>query len=242
MKFEPGDRVVHSSLGPGVFREIRTAKAVLVRFRSEDGRPYSAIVHPDALQFIARAVRDRRAQRRHTSRDPGNSFLIQRFTNGRWVTAYEEPDLATAHRRRASLRAAGHQARVREKGTGTPRDPDPPEKRKRPYERYAATKMSKLALRRLARQSIGRPEVARGPLHDALLEMYPRDYAIAMDGAETEANRRGQSYAVMFLPTEMVSLSKHFGPCPFWITRGDAEGWGTGAVVTYIAQPKRNRT
>lgn len=60
---------------------------------------------------------------------------------------------------------------------------DPAEKRKRPYERYAARTMSKLALRRLALQSIGRPDVAQGPLHDTLLSMYP-SYQEAIDDAE----------------------------------------------------------
>lgn len=240
---------MHSSLGPGVVREVRTAKAVLVRFRSEYGRPYSAIVHPDALQFIARAVRDQRRTRR-SSRDPnpGSGFLVQRFTNGRWVTAYEERDLVTAHRRRASLRAAGYQARVREKGTGTPRDPDPPEKRKRPYERYAATKMSKLALRRLARQSIRRPDVAQGPLHDALLEMYAEDYTKAIDFAEARAKLRRSAasdrwvgdYAVMFNPSELA-VSR---PSRFWIIQYDAkddQGWEP-SVITYIARRRQRKT
>lgn len=78
------------------------------------------------------------------------------------------------------------------------RDPAEPPKRKRPYERYAARKMSKLALRRLALQSIGRPAVAQGPLHDALLEMEPEYYGRTIGQAEEMASRHSFPQAVVF--------------------------------------------
>ena len=75
-RFRPGDRVVHASLGPGVVREMRSPEMVLVRFRSEYGRPYSAMVHVDALRFVARAVRDKRIHRqRRAYRDPSKADL-----------------------------------------------------------------------------------------------------------------------------------------------------------------------
>lgn len=244
--FRPGDRVIHVSLGPGVVREMRSPEMVLVRFRSEYDRPYSAMVHTDALRFVARAVRDK------TSRDPGPMYQIQRFSNGAWVTVQETRDLHQADRRRAALRARGSQARVREKGTGIPRDPDDKanrnvsERRKRPYERYAARTMSKLALRRLALQSIGRPHVARGLLHDALLEMYPVDYQRAIDKAHEMASADKHSYAVLFLIGEMSTWRRETPP--LWVvpnTQHDTKQtmWGRGPqVVTYIARLRKRKS
>lgn len=72
--------------------------------------------------------------------------------------------------------------------------------RRRPYERYAARTMSRLALRRLALQSIGRPDVAQGPLHDALLEMFPRMYSEWIHKAESEAKSRTWKMVVVLNP------------------------------------------
>ena len=123
---------------------------------------------------------------------------------------------------------------------------DPPEKRKRPYERYAAKTMSKLALRRLGLQSIGRPGVAQGPLHDTLLEMYPDLYARAINLAHRNASSTSRSWAVLFLIGELKDTSD---PLIFWVVPyskyrnfESSEIWFSAGpqVVTYIARRKRD--
>ena len=122
---------------------------------------------------------------------------------------------------------------------------DPAENRKRPYERYAATKMSKLALRRLALQSIGRPAVAQGPLHDVLFEMYPEHYAQAIRVADEQADLSGRSHAVMFMTQELTLPNVY---SPFWVlpykrdTDTETDHWSSKpTVITYIAWRKRKR-
>lgn len=83
------------------------------------------------------------------------------------------------------------------------RDPAEPPKRKRPYERHANLVLDKRVLRRMALQAIGRPDIAQGPLHDTLLEMYPDQYDSAIREAEMEARRRGKKMVVMFVPADM---------------------------------------
>lgn len=132
---------------------------------------------------------------------------------------------------------------------------DPPEKKKRPYERYAAKKMSKLALRRLALQAIGRPGVAQGPLHDTLFEMYPDGYERAIKVAETDARIHQKPKAVVFLVGRHTKarLTATFLGLPFviftWVDRLEERlndianpyfDLGAGPyVVTYITRAPR---
>ena len=79
----------------------------------------------------------------------------------------------------------------------TRRDRDPPEKRKRPHERHTHRVMDKRVLRRMALQSIRRPEVAQGPLHDALLEMYPEEYGRMIAVSEAAARETGHKMVIV---------------------------------------------
>ena len=485
--FRSGDRVIHASLGPGVVREMRSPEMVLVRFRSEYGRPYSAMVHVDALRFVARAVRDQKKRRlpprsrpasrgsvrfadtlvgrdppetntgdlgiildyanrvRHGDEDArvvlhdallerypkvygalirlaetpsgrartvhkgkdyvtldkwrgkrailldpehlagveasfrnprwrglkqtkdayvrqwiwlryafdvlpldvaiqrarlgsvedpegaevpvityvsgfakksgsrlphrvqrdsqrashvaakseAGVFIVQQYTNGRWLAAHETRDLAQANRRRAALRARGYQARVREKGTGTPRDPETPaslkgplcgharwearvreketgaprdpdeattgpvygvsrqsrrkggashvssrDPKKRPYERHEHRVMDKRTLRRMGLQAIGRPDIAQGPLHDALLEKYPQTYPGFIRSADSEAARMGHQVEVVFridMISEAARRRYDLGTASLFYTRYHETG------RERIAQAKRER-
>ena len=127
---------------------------------------------------------------------------------------------------------------------------DPPEKRKRPYERYAARKMSRLALRRLALQSIGRPDVAQGPLHDTLLEMMP-DYADVVESADRMAFRFGTPQAIVLGIGALKTRTSRFVN-PFFVTsyRSNLEHTvnegralaksASPYVVTYIATREKS--
>ena len=83
------------------------------------------------------------------------------------------------------------------------RDPAEPSKRKRPYERHANLVMDKRVLRRMALQAIGRPDIARGVLHDALLEMFPVEYTGSIERAETRAQQQNTKFAVVFVVRRM---------------------------------------
>lgn len=121
---------------------------------------------------------------------------------------------------------------------------DPAEKKKRPYERYAATKMSKLALRRLALQAIGRPGVAQGPLHDTLLQMYPEEYnywiAIAEDAADsgfqTAVILEIKNWTFFRLDVKPSESSAHLED---FLNRHRMEG--KAYVIPYVTRPRRRQ-
>lgn len=126
---------------------------------------------------------------------------------------------------------------------------DPDEKRKRPYERYASAKMGKLALRRLARQSIGRPAVAQGPLHDALLETYGSQYQNELDHAERWADKQGRSEAVVFDIGSLRLVHWNYPLFQSHMYRDDLEGrlnrrntWSGPYVITYVAHRKPSKS
>ena len=121
---------------------------------------------------------------------------------------------------------------------------DPPEKKKRPYRRYAAKKMSKLALRRLALQSIGRPGVAQGPLHDTLLQMYPEEYNYWIAIAEDAADHGFQTAVILEIKNWTffrldVKPSESPAHLEDFLNRHRMEG--KSYVIPYVTRPRRRQ-
>ena len=120
-----------------------------------------------------------------------------------------------------------------------PRNRDPAKGRQRPYQRYASRVLNKRALRAMALQAIGRPAVAQGPLHDALLEMYPDTYQAAIARAEEHANQTESNvWAVVFLLHRILPRNEfrifHKNPFALIPWRKDLE-----QNLNRLRQPKR---
>ena len=67
----------------------------------------------------------------------------------------------------------------------------------------------------MALQAIRRPDIAQGPLHDALLEMYPTEYNAEIQNAETAAEDSGLKNFVVMVIRRLSSASK----MPLFYTR-----------------------
>lgn len=130
---------------------------------------------------------------------------------------------------------------------------DPKATRQRPYERYASRVLNKRSLRSMALQALGRPAVAQGPLHDALLEIYGTEYETQMNEAHRSANVHSHPYAVVYDPNSGRRLQR------FLVRRWESDledrmndverimhllipGWRDrfrhAFVVTFIARPR----
>ena len=172
--------------------------------RERGGRVVHAIITPEAGRCFWHAWVER-AGRVYDDAD-------HRLTIRRFYALMNPTDVRKYNWHEAAIYAlrTGHAGPWESGETGPrpkpPRRRDPPEKRKRPYERYAARTMSKLALRRLALQAISRPGVAQGPLHDTLLGMY-FSYAEAIEDAERLVDK--EPLAVVF------ALHRIGSPYPF---------------------------
>ena len=71
------------------------------------------------------------------------------------------------------------------------------EKRKRPHERHENRVLTKRVIRRMALHAVRNPDVARGPLHDALLELFGEQY----DSVVRDAHKQAKAWAQ---PVEVV--------------------------------------
>ena len=80
--------------------------------------------------------------------------------------------------------------------------------KKRPYQRYASRVLNKRALRSMALQALGRPAVAQGPLHDALLEIHGRQYEAQMAEAHRSSSVHSHPYAVVYDPNSGRRLQR----------------------------------
>ena len=81
----------------------------------------------------------------------------------------------------------------------------------------------------MALQAIGRPEIAQGPLHDALLETYPVAYAEAIRYAETAAKSARKKWGVVFVIRKLRTRSLAHGETPFY----ERELWDIPNIAEY---------
>ena len=101
-----------------------------------------------------------------------------------------------------------------------------------------------VGLRRMALQSIRRPEVAQGPLHDALIEMYPEEYGRMIEMSETDAQRTGHKMVVvMSIRSLWANKAVSYRPSLFYsrlLETGLDEEWrrwkASPRVITYVTR------